>query len=456
MLKKVTSCLVFFIVLAFFAGTALADWPEYTGEMNDDFYVTLIDGDSGRVLYEKNEDERIAPASTTKIMTCMLAIENSNMDDTVTISGKAARTGGSNLGIKENEEIRMQDLLTGMMLVSGNDAAVAVAEKISGSVEDFAALMNEKAKSLGMDSTNFVNPNGLDDENHLTTASDMAKLACYAMQNETFRNIVKLEEYRMPETNKQNVRTVENTNWILDQKDHEEYYYEYATGIKTGSTKDAGGCLVSSATKGGMNLICLVFGEFPSSKKQRWTISKDLFEWGFDKFETIDVSALSEDPVQVQVQDYAVDDAKDGLLEFKQPDSGYVTLPKDAAQEIIDGTDSLEAVPAYDKELVAPVEEGDIFGTVIYKSKATGEEIYSYPLIASRDILEETAGDGTPVMTLPPTPPPDKVAEDYTLFVVVLVFLAGGLIAFLIIRMVMARRRRHFKRRRRPHYRYRK
>lgn len=439
-------------------GTALAAPPEYTGEMNDDFAVVLIDADSGTVLYKNNEDAQVEPASTTKIMTCILAIENSNMDDVVTISKKAANSKtGSLLVIKEKEEMKMQDLVTGMMLASGNDAAVAIAETISGSVEDFAALMNEKAKSLGMESTNFVTPNGLHFENHHTTASDMAKLARYAMQNQTFRDIVKKASYDMPETNKQHARTVKNTNQLLDSKS--DFYYEYATGIKTGSTPYAGGCLVSSATnQDGMNLICLVFGEKPSEKTKRWTVSKKLFEWGFETYKTIDVSTLMKPVEPVQINDYAVDDAKNGLLEFTPPEATkvYATLPKEDAQKLVDGTDTIEAVTTFDKELVAPIVKGDIMGKVTYTIKSTGAEVYSYNLIASRDILEAAASSTSPVITMAPTPPKVVVPPaDYTLFIVIVVIVAGGLIVFLIIRMISTRRSR-FKKRRRPHYSYRK
>ncbi len=465
-MKKVTSVfLVFLITLILFAGTAFADRPQYTGDVSDSLAVMLIDANTGTVLYKQNENEKIAPASTTKIMTCLLAIENSKMDDTVTISRKAAGTGGSTLVLRENEKILMKDLITGMMLKSGNDAAVAVAEKISGSVEDFASLMNKKAKSLGMGSTNFVTPNGLDSENHYTTASDMAKLARCAMQNKTFRDIVKLEDYKMPKTNKQNSRTIKNTNWLLNPPgSHEDFDYEHATGIKTGSTPDAGGCLVSSASKDGTNLICLVFGEKPSSRTKRWTLSKKLFEWGFDSFKTIDVSTVLGDPFKVQVQDYSADDAQGGVLEFKQPEAGaaYVTLPKDDAQKLLDGTDTLVAEPVYDNEPVAPIKEGDVLGTVTYKNKATGEEIYSGSLTAARDIQEkaEVTSTPTPAPELTPSPSPTPAAETGfftgdTLFIVIVIAAAGGLTAFLIIRMVMVHRSK-LKNRRRPVYSYRK
>jgi D-alanyl-D-alanine carboxypeptidase (penicillin-binding protein 5/6) len=452
--------LLFFTAFTLFAGTALAAPPEYTGDMNDDFAVVLIDADTGTVLYKQNEDEQIEPASTTKIMTCILAIDNSNMDDKVTISKKAANSRtGSILGIKENEEIKMLDLLTGMMLASGNDAAIAVAEAVSGSVDDFAALMNEKAKSLGMDSTNFVTPNGLHVENHHTTASDMAKLAYYAMKNETFRDIVKKASYEMPETNKQKKKTVDNTNWLLKPpNNHADFAYEYATGIKTGSTPYAGGCLVSSASKDGMNLICLIFGEKPSSKTKRWTISKTLFEWGFENFKTVDVTALIKPAEPAQIQEYAVDDLKHGLLDFTPPSMSkiYATLPKEDAQKLLGGTDTIEAVTTYDKDLVAPIAKGDIMGAVTYTIKSTGDIVYSYNLIASRDILEETASSTSPVITMAPTPPPKQDTSDNSLYIIFMIAIPVGLIVFLIIRMISSRRRRHHKKRRKPHYSYRK
>ncbi len=464
MLKRVISlCLVFIIALVFFAGTALAAPPEYTGEMNDGFNVMLIDADSGTVLYEQNADEQIYPASTTKIMTTIVALENaSSLDEKITISAACDWTKKpgdySILKIRKGEEISIKDLLYGMMVVSGDDAAEAIAEKIGGSISGFVDMMNAKAKELGMDSTLFANAGGLDkpDPPHVTVR-DMAKLTIYAMKNPTFRDIVSRETYDMPETTKQSARTITNTNKLLDSTS--DYYYEYANGVKTGSTPNAGGCLVSSAAKNGMNLICLVYGEKPSSKTQRWKISKELLQWGFDNWKNIDVTSLLKPVEPVMIQDSPANDAKGGLLEFIQPEASkaYVTLPKDDAQ-MLSSPDAIEVKTTFDKDLVAPIAEGDIMGKVTYTIKSTGNEIYSYNLIAARDISEAPAvAPSSPVVTMKPTESPKTVEDNNPLFTIFLIVIPGGLIVFLIIRMIMSRRSRsRYRKRRRPHYTYRR
>ena len=461
-MKRITSfCLVFFAVLTLFLGVAVAA-PEYDGTIDSSYAVMLLDADSGQILYQQNETEQVRPASTTKIMTCILALEKCSLDDVVEV-GADGDWSGSNyslLGTKNGEEITLKDLLYGMMLVSGNDAASAVAVHVAGSVEAFAQMMNDKAQELGMTGTHFANPHGVDDDNHYVTAQDMSKLALYAMQNAQFRDIVKTVTYDIPATNVTAAKTVETTNNLL--LSDSTAYYQYATGIKTGSTPKAGGCLVSSATKDNMNLVCLVYGDNTSGKNDRWTVSKDLFEWGFDKYKTVDLSVLLEnaEPVQTQVENYSASDSGDGLLEFKTPEvaSAYVTLEKTAVQGIIDGTDSIVATPTYTEELPlqAPISEGDILGTVVYSSKNTGEPIYTDDLVAARDILEAGSIGGTAVATLPPTVPEEILTQEDGAGIWLWLLIPGGLIVFLIVRLVTVnkRKRKRFKGHR-PHYSYR-
>jgi D-alanyl-D-alanine carboxypeptidase (penicillin-binding protein 5/6) len=278
------------------------------------------------------------------------------------------------------------------------------------------------------------------------------------MKNADFREIVKTFSYDMQATNKQSARTVENTNVLLDPEN--ENYYQYATGIKTGSTPKAGGCIVSSASKNGMNLICLVYGEKPSEGTyERWKVSKALYEWGFETYKTIDVTPLLEtaEPLQAQVENYAADDTGSGLLEFKKPEAGttFVTLEAATAEGLISGTDKLIATPTYNSEpLQAPIKKDDVLGTVVYTSEATSEEVYRCDLIASRDVNEAGTTSGeTAVTTLPPTPPAKDPGQSsgavwYWLIV------PFALIAFLVVRLVTTRRSKRF-RKRKPHYSYR-
>lgn len=477
-MKKISYMfLVFFIALTFLAGSALAAQPEYKGEMNQDFYVMLIDADTGKVLYEQGADQEIKPASTTKIMTTIIALENSSLSDIVTIPAEcdwSSKPGDySKLDVRRNEEITMKDLVYGMMIVSGDDAADAIAIKVGGSIEGFVNMMNDKAQELGMTSTHFANAGGLDKEDPHVTVRDMSKLAIYAMKNPDFRDIVSRATYDMQKTNKHDARTVLNTNKLLDSSG--EFYYEYTTGIKTGSTPKAGGCLVSSASKDGMNLICLVYGEMPSTKTQRWVISKSLLEWGLENFKTIDISSLikTDKPITAQIQGYDAGDAQKGLLEFKQPEGGSImsTVPKDIAQALLGGTDTIEAATAYSRELTAPVAEGETLGTVIYTVKSTGEEIYSYDLIAAREILMNVPASSTQTPaaspettpTQAPTPMPTITSADTAvhtdnslLLIIVSSVAVLGLITFIVIRLIMANKRRNSKKRRRQIYSYRK
>lgn len=471
-MKKIASiCLVFFMVLTMFAGAALAV-EEYSGNINDDLAVVLIDADSGRVLYEQQADVQIKPASTTKILTLMAAIENSDLSEVVTVSADAARasSGESKLTIKSGEEFVLKDLLTGMMLVSGNDAAKAVAEHVGGSVDGFVVLMNEMAKEIGMTQSHFANPHGKDDDDHYVTARDMTLLAAYAMKNATFMEIVGLESFVLPETNKQNSREIENYDYLI--RSDSEFFYQYGTGMKTGSTRGAGGCVVSSATKDGTNLITVVFGDNSNGKTHRWDVVAGLFDYGFDNYVTLDVLSLvdTQEVLSEQVSNYASNDIYDGMLEFFQPmpTQRYLTLDKTTADIITNGTDTIEITITYTDPLplVAPIYENDVVGSVLYKSKLTGTVILSGNLVASRDVLDNSGADAdfgnTAVATMPPT-----IAEDILLrelekrernnsILLVLLVIPAGLVVFLVIRVVSAkkRRRKRFSKRRKPRYSY--
>ena len=211
--------------------------------------AVLIEASTGKVLYANNAHLKLPMASTTKIMTALLAIENGNLDEIVTTDASAYDTEGSSIYLQLEEEISLRDLLYGLMLSSGNDAAVAIAVHIGKGVERFAEMMNARAKEIGANNTNFVTPNGLPDENHYTTAYDLALIAAEAMKNDVFREIVSTQYYQTTTGNY--TRTFKNKNKILWQ-------YDGGTGIKTGYTIAAGKCLVFSAQRNGMELIGVV------------------------------------------------------------------------------------------------------------------------------------------------------------------------------------------------------
>ena len=200
---------------------------------------------TGTVLEEYNAGAQLPMASTTKIMTAIIIIEDCDLDEVITVPNEAVGAEGSSIYLKRDEQIDIRDLLYGLMLRSGNDCAAALAIHHSGSLEKFAEIMNERAKEMGANSTNFKNPSGLPDSEHYTTAKDLCIITCNAMQNETFRQIVSTKNY----TGK--FRSYSNKNKML-------YNYEGANGVKTGYTVKAGRCLVSSAERDGMTVVCVV------------------------------------------------------------------------------------------------------------------------------------------------------------------------------------------------------
>ncbi len=235
----------------------------------------LIDADTGKVLYDKSSTKKHANASTTKIMTTILALENTSLTEKVKFSSKAAGTEATHLGAKKGEKFYMEDLLYSMMLPSANDAAVAVAEHISGSTSAFAKLMNKKAKQIGCTKTNFVTPNGLDSgKNHYTTAKDLSKIAAYAYQNSTFRKIIKTKSYSFKSLSGTKYKVI-NSNELLGD-------VAGVKGMKTGYTKKAGYCFVGVVeSKKGNTYISVTLGA--KTSKKRWSDAKKLLKYAYKK-----------------------------------------------------------------------------------------------------------------------------------------------------------------------------
>ena len=243
--------------------------------------AVAYDRKSGMVLWGKDENKRSAMASTTKIMTSLVLIENANLDETVTISAKAAGTGGSRLGLKKGDKITVRDLLYGLMLKSGNDAAVAIAETVGGNVEGFADLMNDKAKELGLENTHYVTPHGLDDPEHYTTAYELAKLTDYALNNTTFASVVNTKNYTV--TINGYPKAISNTNELLG-------YLQGVNGVKTGFTNNAGRCLVTSINRDGFEIITVVLQA--DTKKDRTSDSMKLIEYIYTNYELINIKDI--------------------------------------------------------------------------------------------------------------------------------------------------------------------
>ncbi|MDZ5471150.1 D-alanyl-D-alanine carboxypeptidase family protein (plasmid) [Bacillus sp. 31A1R] len=239
----------------------------------------LIEQETGRILYEKAANEKRRIASITKIMTAIIAIESGKLNDLATVSEKAVRTEGSAIYLKPNEKIKLEDLVYGLMLRSGNDSAVAIAEHVGGSLEGFVYLMNQKAEEIGMKNTNFANPHGLDDsDEHYSTAYDMAILTRYAMMNDTYRKIAGTEVHRAPNPNDKWDRVWRNKNRLLTD------LYDYCTGGKTGYTKLAKRTLVTTATKDNMNLIAVTL-----NGPDDWNDHIFMYEIAFKNYDMVQV-----------------------------------------------------------------------------------------------------------------------------------------------------------------------
>jgi D-alanyl-D-alanine carboxypeptidase (penicillin-binding protein 5/6) len=283
-MKKICKLVLFFFILSIF----LINLPP-TAEASVSVSARsaiLIEQNSGRILYQKNAFEISKIASITKIMTAILAIESGKMDETVTVSDRAVRTEGSSIYLKPGEKIKLRDLVYGLMLRSGNDSAVAIAEHVGGSLEGFVFLMNQKAQEIGMSKTHFDNPHGLDDsKDHYSTAYDMAKLTRYAMMNSTYRTIAGTKVHRAHNPNEGWDRVWKNKNRLLTEK------YKYCTGGKTGYTKIAKRTLVTTATKGDMNLIAVTLNDGDD-----WNDHISMYENAFKQYDLAEIISTGNIP----------------------------------------------------------------------------------------------------------------------------------------------------------------
>lgn len=333
----------------------------------------LIDAKSGKVLYEKNADEKHYPASTTKVMTGLLAVLYGKMDEIVTIGKNPplVERGSSQIYLVTGEQLTMEQLLYAMMLESANDAAIAIAEHISGSVSEFAKLMNSKAKELGATNTNFVNPNGLHDDNHYTTARDLAMIAKYAMTLDKFRSVVKEVKYTIPKTNKQEERNyITNSNKLI-WKSYNKFRYEYATGIKTGYTVKAKQCLVGSAEKGDMELISIVMG---AEGQNVYSDTVALFEYGFANYENVGILKKDQIVTTVSVKN---SEEKINLLAAED----YSMMLSEAEREKV--KTEIKTKDALKK----PIKKGEVLGEMLVY--LDGKEVKKIDLISASDTAPE-------------------------------------------------------------------
>ncbi len=322
----------------------VAAQTELPGSLNAG-YAILMDADNRRVLFEKKCYEQVPMASTTKIMTLLVTLENANPEDVVEVSAYAASMPQVKLGMKKGERFKLKDLLYSLMLESHNDSAVAIAEHVGGSVEQFAAMMNEKAVSLGAYQTNFVTPNGLDAKNHYTTAYDLALIASYAIQNEQFLDIIKTPDHTFRELNSGRSYTVQNKDRFLTS-------YEGAIGIKTGFTGNAGYCFVGAVDRDDKRFVSVVLAcGWPPNKNYKWQDTKKLMDYGMKKYSFREV--VKKDTTFPPI---AVTDSMEGDAITPYAGEGVGLL--------LSGNDEIRCDVEVPKSLAAPVKRGETVGNI--------------------------------------------------------------------------------------------
>lgn len=298
MVKRITTIVIVFNIIFLYINIVLANTNENEEYISEGEFLEVTaqtigepvlnsriavayDRKTGNVIWGKNEYKKSAMASTTKIMTALLAIENCDLNEVIEVSSKAAGIGGSRLGLKKDDKINMNDLLYGLMLKSGNDAAVSIAETVGGSVEGFAELMNKKAKEIGLENTHFVTPHGLDDPEHYTTAYELAKLADYALKNDKFAKIVNTKNYTV--TINGYPKVISNTNELLGCLDG-------VNGVKTGFTNNAGRCLVTSVNRNNFEIITVVLQA--DTKKFRTSDSIKIIEYVYNNYQYVNIKEM--------------------------------------------------------------------------------------------------------------------------------------------------------------------
>ena len=356
--------------------------------------MLLANADTGRVLYERNAEEKIYPASVTKLMTAIIVVDECNLNDIVTVSEKAVKSvpfGYVNANLRAGEKLTVDNLLNAMLIPSANDAANALAEHVGGSIENFAEKMNSKAKELGCIGTNFTNPSGLHEENHYTTTKDLLLIAKEAIQKSTIKTIIGKTTYTLPKSNKytKTNRILTTTNY-MKRKELTRYYYQYCIGGKTGYTGEAKNCVIEYASKNNVNLISIVMGENAKIKGTKFLDAKQMFEYGFNKYENKQVA--KKDTVFETII------ISNGTKETRNLETLYksdinIIVNKDNNVEIVDWKDS-EDNTNNDEYIIkkveysktkAPIQKGEIIGKVTYKYD--GIE-YSSNIIANGNVEE--------------------------------------------------------------------
>lgn len=381
-LKKI--CITLFLFLIIFVSGCTST---YASTIPDTYSSAclLMEESTGKILYSKNANSIMYPASTTKIMTAILTLEKCNLSDTAVVSHNAVfsiPSGYSTASLVEGEVLTIEQLLNVLLIPSANDAAVVLAEHIAGSVEAFSDMMNSKAVELGCLNTHFVNPNGIHNENHYSTAYDLALIGRYAMQFPTFKEISSKTRYTLPITNaySKEDRIFNTTNDLIKpnySSSPTNYYYKYATGGKTGYTDPAGQCIVATATKDNISLIAVTLhGDFTEDNlSQRALDCKALFEYGFNNFSMVSIAQKGDVASNVKVPNATKDSSS---LDLLYSDDIYAFVPN--------GFDTSSVTPNIKlSSTFAPIAQDTVLGTISYDIDGSN---YSCNLLASHEVYK--------------------------------------------------------------------
>lgn len=340
----------------------------------------LVEVSTGRILYEKNSTKQMYPASTTKVLTAILVIENCELDEIVTVRESSLSnipSGYVTCNLQVGEQLSVKDLLYALMIPSANDAAYVLAEYVAGSVEEFSVMMNDKARQLGCKTTHFVNPNGIHEDSHYSSAYDLYLIADYAMKNEFFRSLVATTEYTLPATEKypNEDRVLETTNELLNENS-KKYFYKNAIGIKTGYTSKAGNCLIGGTSRDGLEFIAVVLngGTTNEGLNSRYVDSKKLFEYAYDNFT---LTKIIEKGSVVQTLE----------IENGTKESKHLDLVIDETITVVNNKsiDMNSVIPEITlrEVLEAPIAAGETIGTIKYK---VDDIEYSAKLLAKTSV----------------------------------------------------------------------
>lgn len=378
--KKIFSTFLCFLIICSISIPAFAYEPSGFSVSAKNALLVCLDTDE--VIYEKGADEKVYPASITKIMTTILMLESDryNPEAKVAMTEEVQKlisgTGSSVSNLKIGEEITQLDLVYTVLMSSFGDCTLLAAITYADSVDNFVAQMNAKAQELGLTGTHYENPVGLHDENNYTTARDTYILTKYALQNETFKTVCETARYTIPATNMSGTRTLSTTNFLQDNTTN--YYYSYAKGVKTGYTDEAGRCLVSTASYNGYNYMCLIFG-CPPRKNEQFVDSRNLYRWAFNNFQYKQV-ADTDNPIC----EIGVDLSLNTDFVSLYVEEGFISvLPKDAD----DSTISINPKTIAQK-VDAPIKKGDVLGTaeIVYAEKVIG----TVNLVSHEDVEKST------------------------------------------------------------------